>query len=208
MSWLDGLLIVVFILSVFSGFRSGFIRSLFRFFGLLLAIMLGWRYSDNLVHYFERTWELQTRLADYLAEQEILPHRIAGLISPGADYADFASLLLTVLGFVVIFVAVRVLADVLSHMGHRTLSWGLTGLVNHLLGGVFALMTTVMTSAVILVGLLMLAQYASFLEGFPRVIEESQLARELVRAFFQLGPLQERLGEGPVFEALEIYKGG
>jgi uncharacterized membrane protein required for colicin V production len=187
------MLLVVIALGIVNGVRRGLIYSLFGLVGLVVALAAGWSYAPSLAEYFEQTWGWQRRLAEYLARSVPFPQEVGGMLSPGADYSEFARMALTVLGFIVVFLAVTVAVRVLAHLLRAVLGGGFTGALDRLLGGLFGFFTTTISLSVLLGIMAMLSASMPSLHWAGLAVEESSLGRELARVFYLLSPLSERL---------------
>ena len=193
MTWLDVVVLVVICLGTINGVRRGFVRSLFALMGLVVGVAAGWAWSPDVAAFMENRWAWGSRMTDYLAATVPFPRQVGGVISPGASYSEFAELVLLVLGFLAVFVVVTLAARFVAGVLHAAVGWGFTGALDRMMGGVFGFMTSILMVSVLLGVMLMAAASYPALYGMDAVVDASPLAQELVRLFYVLSPLSERL---------------
>ncbi len=212
MNWLDWVVVLVVGLGVIRGLRRGFVRSLLGLVGLIAAVVLGWSWSPQLVQMMESRWAWQTRIAEHLVDSPISPQAVGGVLSPAADYTDMAHMLLTVFAFAIVFMVVRATVALLSSGLHLAVGWGVTGILNSVMGGLFGFFTATIALAVILGVLLTASTAFPLLEGIAEAVEASAMSRELVRIFYRMSPLRDHLLEhitlGGVRHAVPAVLGG
>ena len=57
MNWVDGIIIVVALISAYIGYKQGLIRTLFTFAGLLVGVVIAGHLSDNLAEMVSSKWD-------------------------------------------------------------------------------------------------------------------------------------------------------
>ena len=195
MTWLDLVVVIIICLGTINGVRRGFVRSLFGLLGLVAGVAAGWAWSPAVAEFMEDRWAWGARMTDYLAETVPFPRQVGGVISPGASYSEFAELVLLVLGFLLVFALVTVAARFVAGVIHAAVGWGFTGALDRMMGGVFGFMASALMMSVLLGVLLMASASYPSLYGMDATIYSSPLSQELVRVFYVLSPLSERLLE-------------
>ena len=195
MNWLDWLILLIVVLGAINGVKRGFVLSLFSLAGAVLALAAGWHFAPAVVEYFESAWNWQSNLSHYLVEVVPFPEHVGGVFSPGRTYSEFAESLLSVLAFVIIFVSIVILARLLGHFLKLSVSWGLTGMADRLLGGIFGFFTSAIAISVTLGILLMASTSVSRLDFIAAALDESAFGGELVRIFYAVSPLSDRFLE-------------
>lgn len=195
MTWLDWILLVLILSGAINGVRRGLVYSLFGLAGLVAALAAGWSYSSQIAMHLEEAWGWQTRLEEYLALTVPFPSEVGGVLSPGANYSEFAGTVLLILGFIVVFMAVMAVVRLLAHLFRAVITGGFTGVLDRLMGGLFGFFTSTISASVCLGILVMLSASMPVLAWAGAVIEASSLGRELARVFYLLSPLSEHLLE-------------
>ncbi|MBQ9931892.1 MAG: CvpA family protein [Firmicutes bacterium] len=136
--WLDGILAVIFILSLVHGWRKGFIRSIAHFVGWIAAIILGFVWQDKMANFLLEHTRLYERLhttidvklanpdisLDSLFENfpKILAKPLEGILDAVGEAAStgLAGLLFNIISFVLVFILVKiVIAIIASFIGKR-----------------------------------------------------------------------------------------
>jgi len=195
LTWLDFAVLMIICLGTINGVRRGFVRSLFGLLGLVVGVAAGWAWAPAVAEFMENRWAWGATMTDYLAETVPFPRQVGGVISPGASYSEFAELVLLVLGFLFVFVLVTLAARFVAKVIHAAVGWGFTGALDHMMGGVFSFMASALFISVLLGVLLMASASYPALHGMDALVYGSPLAQELVRVFYVLSPLSERLLE-------------
>jgi membrane protein required for colicin V production len=161
-NWLDAVLAVLVFYSAAAGWRRGLIRQLFDVAGVIAAYFIALSYSGSLLLWLER----------YLPLSRWLPSWFAAPLPGGLALGQ---VLASLVGFVLLFFAVRLLLSALAGILHGLFSLPLLGSFNGLggllLGGLKGLFL-----ALVAVGILSL-----FATPFwRRTLEESAVATALL----------------------------
>lgn len=123
-SWLDIVLIFILILSAASGWNRGLMRQLFDFFASFASYIVALRYGNAFV-----TW-----LSNYLPRVPWLPTWLSQPTPLGFAVGEIIARLL---GFFLLFFAVRLLFKILGGLLHEVFSLPVLGTVNGMGGLLF-----------------------------------------------------------------------
>lgn len=158
--WLDIVMGIILIVSVFIGFQQGFIQAFIRTVGWLLSVILGFFFYPKVAALIADKTNLDTFIHSGIASQltdggqslnpEILSHlpeviskAIESAINSAADavaitLADrITDLVLSVISFLLIVVAIRIVFGILSMLFSKQRNDGFTGMVDGMAGGLF-----------------------------------------------------------------------
>ncbi|MGO0123477.1 CvpA family protein [Desulfothermobacter acidiphilus] len=93
MNWFDVLLLLVIVVSAWSGWRRGLILGLLRLAALVIGYMAATRYTAPLAEFLDRNWHCSAKLAQlllpYLAKNlgpavaEVMAHQLAAMLLGG-----------------------------------------------------------------------------------------------------------------------------
>lgn len=149
-SWTDVILLALFCLFAFSGWRSGAVKMCFRLFSFFAALLLAWILYPVLADYL-RTTPLYNTLFDLIgggipaSEQEMqmvpsfLREVIGGSASMGA--AEFLThLLLNLISFILVLIGGKLVLMLLEKILHLFASLPILGFFNRLLGSVLGIL--------------------------------------------------------------------
>ncbi|MFO7942270.1 MAG: CvpA family protein [Bacillota bacterium] len=192
---LDLFVAVVLVVGVIRGVRQGFLLSLFSFGGLLVGFWMGWQFAPNLVAVAEREWGWRSSLEAYLAENVVLPLEAGEFFSAALTHAQLAEIILTVAAFLILYMLVRIVAEVVGGSMKRAISWSVLGILDRILGAVFGLLATIFGLAVGFGVISALAPAIPYLGSLARLIEDSTAAHSLARLFYLMGPLRDLITE-------------
>ncbi|SHH18478.1 Colicin V production protein [Thermosyntropha lipolytica DSM 11003] len=206
-NWVDYIILIFLVGSLFAGFKQGFIKALSGIIGLAAGLILAWAYYDNLALYMEDYYGVITLMADFLRERLFLTALPAAGIGegvpflPGRQEADIAyslaSFLLLALSFMVLLIiGSRVVRFLWSYLDIIFMTGFWAGL-NRLAGMMVVLLKNVVILAVAFVFLTPFVRYGAAL-GIGSLllleqgIDNSYLANIIFKAFNTLNLLKER----------------
>ncbi|MFW5896678.1 MAG: CvpA family protein [Bacillota bacterium] len=192
---LDLVVAVILVVGVIRGLRQGFLLSVFSFGGMLAGFWVGWHFAPDLVVVMQREWEWLTSLEDYLAERLVLPLEGGEFFSAALTHAQLAEIILTVAGFLVLYMFIRIVAEAVGGSIRRGISWGVLGALDRILGAVFGILATIFGLAVVFGVILALAPAIGPLNLLVGLIRDSAAAHSLARLFYLMGPLKEMITE-------------
>ncbi len=205
---LDAAVAIAMVVGVIRGVKRGFLISLFSLGGLLLGLFIGWQFAPGLVAFFEREFGWLSALEGRLAEQVVLPRDVGSLFSTQLNHAELAEVLLTVVAFLLIYLVIRGVAETLGRVIRTSISWGILGTVDRILGSALGLVGSLFGMAIVFGVIVAVGPAVPALSWLVAAIEDSSSARGLARLFFAIGPLRVMITDTiPTVQALWSWEG-
>lgn len=161
-NWLDVLLFTLIFYCAAAGFRRGLVRQLFDVTGVIAAYLVALYYSGAFMDW----------LGLYLPLTRWLPSKLDATLPGGLVLGDVIT---RIVGFVVLFIAVRLVLKAVAGVLHGIFSLPLLGTLNGLGGLLFGALKGILFS-LILVGLLSLPATPFW----RRALEDSVLATSIL----------------------------
>lgn len=171
-NWLDFVLLAILFYSVAGGWRRGLIRQLFDIIGILAAYYFALNYSFIFMAWLERYIPLTRWLPDWF-----------GITLPGG--LVLGDVLVRLVGFVLLFIMVRVVVQAAAAVLHGIFSLPLLGTINAMGGLVLGAVKGALL-VIILVGLLSLVATPFWINALRQSVVAQLVQEWLPVAYEQL----------------------
>ncbi|MEN6350216.1 MAG: CvpA family protein [Syntrophomonas sp.] len=160
---LDYIIIAVFLLSMLTGLRQGFVNVLGGVLSSLLALLLSFLYYDDFALLLDKSWGISSIISEFIQEQvpvlTLSPDK--GLFDRGllsipllGDPAGYlAHLIMPALSFLILFLISSILLKLVFTALNSLFSLGILGWANRVLGMALILLRNLLL-AVLLTGVL------------------------------------------------------